>query len=75
MLATDIATLSSKRLVTHINLMAGDSDLIPAIQIAKNEGVIVNLFHGPLKTVHDHLLQTVDNRIVIDAAFLTKCAR
>lgn len=74
MLATDIATLGAKKLVSHINLMAGDSDLIPAIKIAKSEGVIINLFHGPLSTVHKDLLLEVDNRIFVNKEFLEDCA-
>jgi uncharacterized LabA/DUF88 family protein len=39
LLGLDFASLSAKQAVTHIALVAGDSDLIPAVQIAKQEGV------------------------------------
>lgn len=59
LMALDIATLSLKHLITEAKIISGDSDLIPAIQVAKNEGVIVELFYYP-GSVHHELLQTVD---------------
>ena len=48
-LGLDFAILSGKRQITHAALVAGDSDFIPAVEIAKQEGVVVSLFHGPTK--------------------------
>ena len=50
LLGLDIALLSAKSRVTHIALVAGDSDFLPAVEVAKREGVAVWLFHGPRET-------------------------
>lgn len=46
-LGLDFALLSGKGQITHAALVAGDSDFIPAIEIARLEGVVVSLIHGP----------------------------
>ncbi|MBQ8697444.1 MAG: NYN domain-containing protein [Schwartzia sp.] len=71
MLSLDLATLSTKRLINHAVLMTGDSDMIPAIQIAKNEGVIVELFYVT-RTTHHELLQAVDIATQIDQIFINQ---
>lgn len=71
MLSLDLATLSTKRLIRRAVLMTGDSDMIPAIQIAKNEGVIVELFCIP-KSTHHELLQAVDIATPINQAFIDR---
>ena len=47
MLGLDFALLSGKHQITHAALVTGGSDFIPAIEIAKQEGIVVCLFHGP----------------------------
>lgn len=69
MLAIDLVTLSTKRLIQHALLMTGDSDMLPAVQIAKNEGVVVELFHVGQST-HRELIQTVDISNVIDQSWI-----
>ena len=59
MMALDIAKLSWKHLITKASIIAGDADLIPAIQSAKDEGVVVELFYSG-GTVSREILQTVD---------------
>ncbi len=71
MLSLDLATLSTKRLIHRAVLMTGDSDMIPAIQIAKNEGVVVELFYVPRSTHHE-LLQAVDIATRINQAFIER---
>ena len=71
MLAIDLVNLSTKKLITKANLVTGDSDLIPAIQIAKNEGVVVELFYVPRST-HTELLQTVDIATELNDEWLEK---
>ena len=41
------ALLSSKRNITHAAVVSGDSDLLPAFDVARQEGISVWLFHGP----------------------------
>lgn len=48
MLATDMVNLAIKGRVNSISLFTGDSDLIPAVEHAKNEGVRITLWHGSL---------------------------
>lgn len=62
----DIATLIAKGRVATIVLVAGDSDLLPAVESAKHEGVIVKLVHGPYTTYHTDLWQAADERAEID---------
>lgn len=47
MLGLDFALLSSKKQITHAAIIAGDSDLLPALEAAKSEGLSIWLFHGP----------------------------
>ena len=69
MMALDIATLSLKHLITEAKIISGDADLIPAIQIAKNEGVAVELFYS-VGTVSRELLQIVDSATEINYDWL-----
>lgn len=70
LLGVDLVMLASKRLITHANILAGDSDFIPAIEVAKNEGVVVRLFSLP-KTTSD-LLVKVDTTIFLTKEFMAK---
>lgn len=77
LLGLDIATLSAKQQISHIALIAGDSDFIPAFEIASSEGVSVWLFHGPKRsradskpTFAEELWRAADERCEIDAAFM-----
>jgi uncharacterized LabA/DUF88 family protein len=70
LLGVDLVMLASKRLITHANILAGDSDFIPAIEVAKNEGVVVRLYSLP-KTTSD-LLVKVDTTIFLSKEFMAK---
>jgi len=61
----DAATLVLRNRVGHIGIVCGDSDLIPAIELAKNEGIIVRLVHGPKGTYHQDLWDLADERLEI----------
>jgi len=66
LLATDLVLLSAKQSISRAVVLAGDSDYLPAIQIAKNEGVHITLVHGPDGTYHKHdLWQHADERIAL----------
>jgi len=48
----DVATLSLKKIVDHIVLFSGDTDMIPALKLARREGLqvfVVKLDTWPLK--------------------------
>lgn len=46
LLSIDLVLLSAKGQVTDIAIVAGDADFVPAIEVAKREGVSIWLFHG-----------------------------
>jgi len=71
-LATDLVLYSTKHLITHAALLAGDSDFLPAIEISQSEGVVVTLFYAQERSVgtHSELIKAVDRRIVINEKFL-----
>lgn len=81
MLGLDFALLSSKRQITHVALLAGDSDFIPAFDVAKAEGVSAWLFHGPrvsenrTSTYHLDLWMAADERVEIDREFMESIRR
>lgn len=58
----DIAKFSTKKLVDCIVLLTGDSDLIPALEFAKEEGLRIvtnimdNQIHAKLKGASDHVI-------------------
>jgi uncharacterized LabA/DUF88 family protein len=78
----DFAEQSTKHQITHVALVAGDSDFGPAIEFAKREGVCTWLFHGPQVspssgecTYAQDLWQCADERHEIDQAFIDKVKR
>ena len=68
LLSVDVAQLAAKGQIQQVILLAGDSDFIPAITVAKTEGVLVTLFHG--NSCHSDLWQEVDERIKLDQSFI-----
>ena len=81
LLGLDAALLAGRRLVTHIALVAGDGDFVPAAEAVKGEGVSVWLFHGPRygsdgrSTYAYDLWLAADERHEMDEAFLRNIAR
>lgn len=75
MLATDLVMHSTKRLITHASILTGDSDFLPAIEIAQSEGVHITLFYCHELPPHDELLDKVDARRVIDEDMINSIKR
>ena len=75
LLGLDIALLSAKQQITHMALLAGDSDFVPAVQVAKREGVSFWLVHGPPGTYSGELWQEADERVELDDAFMDAVRR
>jgi len=82
LLGLDFALLSGKRQITHAAVVGGDSDLLPAFHVAKDEGILVWLFHGPRiskkdgsATFANELWLEADERFEIDQAFMNRIAR
>jgi uncharacterized LabA/DUF88 family protein len=58
-LVGDLVRLSAKRNIQMATLIAGDSDFIPGIEIAKSEGVITQLYYG-ISNGHRDLICAAD---------------
>jgi uncharacterized LabA/DUF88 family protein len=69
LLAIDLVQLAAKRLITDAVLIAGDSDFLPAIEVAKQEGVVVHLYHGA--SPHSDLVACCDECTRIDADLIS----
>lgn len=76
-LGVDIAKLCVKQQVTHIAILTGDSDFIPAVEVAKEEGIFVCLFHSALKDfeAHRELKDACDERIAITKELIDSIKR
>ena len=75
LLGLDFALLSGKKQISHVALVAGDSDFIPALQVPKAEGVGTWLVHGPRGTYHQDLWQEADDRHEMDQDFFNRCLK
>lgn len=81
LLGLDFALLSGKKQITHTAVVSGDSDLIPAFDVARQEGISTWLFHGPRQskvggsaTFASELWLAADERIELDQAFMNRVA-
>lgn len=70
MVGLDIASLAAKQQVDHVALFSGDGDLLPAVEAAQAEGVVVWLVHGPPMTYSEELWGMVDDRIIVNEDFM-----
>lgn len=82
LLGLDFALLSGKHQITHAAVVAGDSDLLPAFEVAKQEGISVWLFHGPRAskvtskpTFANELWLAADERLELTQAFMRRVSR
>ena len=75
LLGLDFALLSAKRSITHAAVVTGDSDMVPAFEVARREGIAVWLFTGKTKTRARELWLAADERVTIDRSFLEKVRR
>jgi uncharacterized LabA/DUF88 family protein len=63
MLGVDLVQLAATRQISRAVLVAGDSDFVPAIEAAKQLGVMVSLWHGPNgKGFHRSIWDVCDER-------------
>ena len=75
MIGLDVAGLAAKQQITHAALLSGDSDLLPAVEAAQHEGVVVWLVHGPQATYAQELWNSADHRLPINQDFIRRVAR
>jgi uncharacterized LabA/DUF88 family protein len=72
-LGVDLVMLAAKQRIHRAILVTGDSDFLPAIRAAKNEGVLIHLYHGSgPQQPHRDLWEEVDDRTVITQELLQK---
>jgi len=75
-LSTDLVRLASKRQIDLAILVTGDSDFVPAIRAAREEGVEVRLLSSRSpRAVHPELAAAVDARLFLDDAMVQQTAR
>lgn len=75
MLGVDMALLAAKQRIDRVAILTGDSDFIPALKVAKNEGILVHLYHGDPSSVHREVWTEADDRTRIDAAVIEQIGR
>ena len=78
MVGVDMALLAGKGKITNVAIFTGDSDLIPAMEAVKREGVLVSLWHG---TNHSNsapgreILEIADERHPITQELINRILR
>lgn len=76
MLGVDLVSLAAKGQIAGAILITGDSDFLPAVELAKDCGVLVHLYHGGAKNPpHKDLFNVCDERTLITPDFVHKVAR
>jgi uncharacterized LabA/DUF88 family protein len=70
-MAVDLVRMSSQKQIDKAIIITGDSDLVPAIEAARDCGVVVVLLYSP-NSRHDELLQACDERYEITRNLVEK---
>jgi uncharacterized LabA/DUF88 family protein len=70
-MAVDLVRMSESGQIEKAILITGDSDLVPAIEAAKDAGAVVVLYYSP-NARHDQLLQVCDERYEITRNLIEK---
>jgi len=80
----ELAKLALTHQIQRVVIFAGDSDYVPAIKIARDEGVVVQLYYyyrppelsrqgdRGFPKPHDELLDNCDEKYLIDRNFIDK---
>jgi uncharacterized LabA/DUF88 family protein len=71
LMAVDLVRMASNRQIEKAMIVTGDSDLVPAIEAARDEGVVVVLYYSA-NARHDELLQACDERYEITRNLIEK---
>lgn len=72
LLSCDMVRHAASGHIQHAVLVAGDSDFIPAVNVAKESGVTLSLWCGPQNTVHKDLVTLADEVHPIDIGRLPR---
>lgn len=74
--SVDLVRLASKQQIGKAILIAGDSDFLPAVSVAKDDGVLIKVVHSPnMKEIHRELWDAADDRAPFDAAMFAAVKR
>jgi len=74
LMAVELVRLSWSHQIGHAIIVSGDSDFVPAIEAAKDAGVITTLYYSK-KSVHNELLSAVDERYEMSQSFFESVRR
>lgn len=73
LLSVDLVRLASKSQIQRAVLIAGDSDFLPAVATAKDDGVQIHVYHSPnIREIHRELWNAADERTPVDAALVAR---
>jgi len=76
MLGVDLVNLSARNQITEAIIVAGDSDFLPAVDVAKTCGVLIHLFHGDSRNPpHKDLFDACDERTLLAQDLLERCRK
>ncbi len=67
----DVTGLSVRRSIGTVVLLAGDSDFIPSMRVAKDEGMLLRLVYHD-SAIHRDLLQLADDRFLLTRELIQK---
>lgn len=75
LLSIDVTKFSATRQIDKIIVIAGDSDFVPAVESAKENGVVVKLVYAQDESkgigTHDELLRKCDERLQLTDEFFS----
>jgi len=74
LMSLDIVKKSIGSKIKHIVLVAGDANFVPAVRTAKEYDSIAHLFYHP-SSVHNELLDEIDELHVLDEDLINRCKR
>ena len=75
LLSIDLVELSAKSKIKTAILVAGDSDFVPAVKAAKNNGTKIILVCSQNKgEYHYHLWKEADRRFFVDKDIIEQCS-
>ncbi len=75
MLGVDLVLLGVKGQISTAVLLAGDSDFLPAVEIVRQEGVVVHLYHFTRHQAHRELWDSCDERTAISQDLIESIPR
>lgn len=73
LLVIDLANFAVKHLIDHAVIVSGDSNFVPAVSMAQDEGVKVTVWHSPTEPQSNALLVVSDDCYALDEELVTLC--